>query len=79
MDLLVVPRLASIPGVWFAMDTTRPIKPMLFQLREAPTFDYLMKSDDPNVFMKDEYIAGVKARGAAGYGPWWLISKCNPS
>jgi len=78
MDLLVVPRLASIPGVWFPMDTTRPIKPMLFQLREAPTFDYLMKSDDPNVFMKDEYIAGVKARGAAGYGPWWLAAKCTP-
>jgi phage major head subunit gpT-like protein len=78
MDLLVVPRLASIPGVWFVMDTTRPIKPMLFQLREAPTFDYLINSTDPDVFMKDEYKCGVKSRGASGYGPWWLSSMCTP-
>lgn len=79
MDLVVVPRLARQPGVWYVADTSRPIKPMLFQLREAPSFDYLNKSDDPNVFLRDEYVGGVKARGAAGYGPWWLISRCEPS
>lgn len=78
MDLLVVPRLASIPGVWFVMDTTRPIKPMFFQLREAPTFTYLINENDANVFDEDEYRCGAKARGAAGYGPWWLSSMATP-
>lgn len=76
MDVLVSPKLSG--GVWFVMDTTRPIKPLLFQLREAPSFDYLMNSNDENVFMRDEYVCGVKARGAAGYGPWWLAARCTP-
>jgi len=76
MDVLVTPKLSG--GMWFAMDTTRPIKPLLFQLREEPTFDYLINSSDPNVFFRDEYVCGVKARGAAGYGPWWLAARCTP-
>jgi phage major head subunit gpT-like protein len=76
MDILVSPKLSG--GKWFVMDTSRPIKPLLFQLREAPSFDYLMNSGDQNVFMRDEYVCGVKARGAAGYGPWWLAAYCTP-
>ncbi len=77
LDLLVLPRLAKEPGSYYVLCTKRAIKPFIFQNREAPEFTALTKPDDENVFRRDEFLYGVRARGAAGYGPWFLAIKCN--
>ena len=56
---------------WFLMDTSRPLKPLIFQRRR----DYRLqaKTDAGNsdhVFIKDEYLYGVDARVSAGFGFW---------
>jgi phage major head subunit gpT-like protein len=33
-----------------------------------------MPPDDENVFKRDEFLYGVRARGAAGYGLWFLTA-----
>lgn len=57
---------------WFLLDTTKPIKPFLFQEREAPNFVSQTNPESDDVFDKGEYKFGVEARGAAGYGFWQL-------
>lgn len=56
---------------WYLLDTNRPLKPFLFQKRR----DYRLqaKTDagtSDRVFMTDEYLYGVDARVAAGFGFW---------
>lgn len=77
LDLLVLPRLASDATSYYVLCTKRAIKPFIFQNRENPEFTPLTKPDDSNVFMRDEFLYGVRARGAAGLGPWFLAVKCT--
>ncbi len=76
LDLLVLPRLANEPKAYYVLCTKRALKPLIFQNREAPEFTALTKPDDENVFKRDEFLYGVRARGAAGLGPWFLAVKC---
>jgi len=57
---------------WFLLDTSRAIKPLIWQVREEYEFQSLMAPNDPHVFMKDEYLYGVRARVNAGFGLWQL-------
>lgn len=57
---------------WFLLDTSRPVKPIVWQEREPYKFQALDKDGDENVFMDDEYIYGVRARANAGFGLWQL-------
>jgi phage major head subunit gpT-like protein len=50
------------------MDTTRPLKPMIFQQRKAPEFVAMTQPGDESVFMRAEYRYGVDSRGDAGFG-----------
>jgi phage major head subunit gpT-like protein len=77
-DLLVVPDMAAITSVgghagtpWILMDNTKPIKPFLFQLREAPEFVFNIRPDSPSVFSRHALQYGVMTRGAGGYGPYF--------
>ena len=64
----VSPRLKSATK-WYVMDTTGSLKPLIFQERSAPQFDSLMNPESTErVFLRDEYLYGVRARGAAAYG-----------
>ncbi|MGC5328891.1 Mu-like prophage major head subunit gpT family protein [Brevibacillus sp. SYSU BS000544] len=71
-ELLVAPWLASDPNAWFLLDTSKPVKPIIFQERKKPNFDALDQPTDENVFMKKQYIYGVDSRDNAGYGLWQL-------
>lgn len=73
-DVLVNPYLTS-DTAWYLLCTKRAIKPMIFQLRAAPEFTYLNKPEDPNVFFQEQYIFGVRARGAAGYSLPFLAAR----
>jgi phage major head subunit gpT-like protein len=77
LDLLVLPRLATEPNAYYVLCTKRAVKPLIFQNREAPEFAALTKPDDENVFKRDEFLYGVRARGAAGLGPWFLAVRCE--
>jgi phage major head subunit gpT-like protein len=74
-ELLVVPQLANQATTWYLADTTRPIKPMIFQQRKAPEFASLTDLNSETVFHQDKFEFGVKSRGAAGYSLWFLMSR----
>lgn len=62
---------SGVPG-WVLVDTSKAIKPFIFQLRKDYTFVRKDRDEDDNVFMNNEYIYGVEARANAGYGLWQL-------
>lgn len=64
---------AGAGNAWYVLDTRRPIKPLIKQLRR----DYRLqaKTDAGNsdhVFMRDEYLYGVDARLNVGFGFWQM-------
>lgn len=61
---------AGAGAPWFLLQTNRPLKPLIFQPRRDYALKSLVKEDDANVFMRDEYLYGVDARGNVGYGFW---------
>lgn len=61
---------ASTP--WFLLDTSKPLKPFIFQERKKPKFVSQTNPEAEDVFMKGEYKFGAEARGNAGYGLWQL-------
>jgi len=63
---------AGSGAAWFLLDTSRSIKPVLFQDRESYKFQMLTKDTDEPVFMRDEYLYGIRARVNAGFGLWQL-------
>lgn len=71
-ELLVVPALAGADEAWYLLSTTRPIKPIIYQEREAPKLTQLDQDTSNNVFMRKEYLYGTEARGNAGYGFWQM-------
>ncbi len=57
---------------WYLMDLSRPIKPIILQMRKAPEFVAMDKPDDENAFMRKKYRYGVDDRKNVGYGLWQL-------
>jgi len=57
---------------WFLMDLSRPIKPIVLQIRKAPQFVAMDKPDDENVFMRKKFRYGVDDRKNVGFGLWQL-------
>jgi phage major head subunit gpT-like protein len=51
---------------WFLVDLRQPIKPLIFQEREKPEFQAFESPDAENVFMRDQYLYGVRARYNVG-------------
>lgn len=63
---------AGAGDAWYLLDTSRGIKPVIWQQREDYTFTALTQDNDPHVFLNDEYVYGVRARANAGFGLWQL-------
>ena len=57
---------------WYLLDTTRAIKPLILQIRQAPEFVSLDRPTDENVFMRRKFLYGVECRDNAGFGLWQL-------
>jgi len=62
---------------WVLMDTSKVIKPFIFQRRKDYTFVAKDQDSDENAFMRNEYVYGVEARVNAGYGLWQLAYGSN--
>jgi len=73
--LLVNPKLANAPTEWYLMDVSKPVKPMVKQIRRAPNFVALDQPTMDNVVNLKKYRYGSDARGEAGYGLWQLAAK----
>ncbi len=72
--ILVVPELADQPNNWWLLDTSKVVKPFMWQLRQAPRFTYLVNPTDYNVFMQKQFVYGVDARGAAAETLYFLAA-----
>ncbi|TNI79576.1 Mu-like prophage major head subunit gpT family protein [Aeromonas sobria] len=57
---------------WFLLDTSRALKPVIFQDRKSPQLIAMTKIDDEAVFTRKEFRYGVDCRDAAGFGFWQL-------
>lgn len=55
---------------WFLLDTSKPVKPFIFQERKSANFVQQTDMNADDVFKRGEFNFGVEARGAAGYGFW---------
>lgn len=58
---------------WFLLDTTKPLKPFIYQPRKKPVFVQQTSMDSDAVFMEGEFKFGAEARGEAGFGHWQLV------
>jgi phage major head subunit gpT-like protein len=58
---------------WFLLDTSKSVKPFIYQERKAPVFVSLVDMNSDNVFLNKKYLFGAEARAAGGYGFWQLI------
>jgi phage major head subunit gpT-like protein len=75
-EVLMIPELANAGTTWYLADVNSPIKPLIWQLREAIQMANLTDVTDQNVFMIRQFLYGLEGRGVAGYGPWFLMARC---
>lgn len=71
MKVVCDARLTS-DTAWFILDTTRPVKPLIYQQRKAPVFVQQTDPEQEGVFMRKKFKFGAEARAAGGYGFWQL-------
>lgn len=71
-EVLVAPQLAGKDKWWFLLDTSRPIKPLIYQKRKDAKFVSKTQETDDNVFMHKQFLYGVDSRGNAGFGLWQM-------
>ena len=64
---------AGASPAWYLIDTSRVIKPFIFQDREPAKITPKTNLSDDNVLFQDEFIWGAKRRCAAGFGAWQLV------
>lgn len=75
--VLEIPELNDDPTTWYLADLSKGIKPLIFQLREAPKFEQLTGATDPNVFHHNQFLYGARSRGNAGVSLPFLMAKCT--
>lgn len=75
--VLVINEFANQPDTWYVADTSSPIKPLVWQLRQAIQFAQLTSVTDDNVFRLAEFLWGLEGRGVAGFGPWFLMARAK--
>jgi phage major head subunit gpT-like protein len=74
MKVVVVPRLAAAPTRWYCADLSRPLKPIIHQVRRKAEFVSRDNLSDPKVFDLDKFTYGVALRDAFGVSLPFLIA-----
>ncbi|ATW30488.1 head protein [Candidatus Williamhamiltonella defendens] len=57
---------------WYLLDTSRALKPLIYQERKKPQFIRMTQEEDEAVFMRGEYRYGVDLRCNVGFGFWQM-------
>ena len=63
---------AGAEASWFLLDTSKAVKPLIFQNRENVNFQYFDNPADEHVFKKRKFLYGADARYNVGVGLWQL-------
>lgn len=75
--LLVIPELGQDPGSWFMADTSKGVRALIWQERQAPNVITLRDPSSENVFKRKKFAFGVDIRGNVAGGLWWLMAKAH--
>jgi phage major head subunit gpT-like protein len=67
---------AGTDPAWYLLDTSRVLKPVLFQERTKPELASMTDGKDEAVFMTDTYRFGIRYRCNAGFG-FWQTAYCS--
>jgi phage major head subunit gpT-like protein len=67
--VVVAPWLTS-DTAWYLLDTSKPVKPFIYQPRKKPDFVQQIDPNADDVFNRKKFKFGAEARAAAGYGFW---------
>lgn len=70
-ELVVEARLTS-DTAWFLLDTSKPVRPFIYQERKAPVFVQQTDAEAEDVFSRKQFKFGAEARAAGGYGFWQM-------
>lgn len=62
---------------WYVFDTSKAIKPLVWQVRKPYEFVRKDQSTDDIVFFNNQAIYGANARVAAGFALWQLAHACD--
>jgi len=62
---------------WYLLDTSRAIKPIIFQERKKPVFTAMDQLTDEQVFTANQLRFGVDARNNVGFGFWQMAFASN--
>lgn len=57
---------------WFLMDTTKVLKPLIYQKRRDYSFTAKTSLTDDNVFSRNQFVWGADGRGNVGFGLWQM-------
>lgn len=57
---------------WYLLDTSRAVRPIIWQEREKYEFQQLTQENSEYVFLNDSYLYGIRARVNAGFGLWQM-------
>ncbi|MDR2136408.1 MAG: Mu-like prophage major head subunit gpT family protein [Treponema sp.] len=55
---------------WFLLSLSGVLKPFILQQRTPPEMDEITDTKNDSVFIKDQYLYGIRYRGNFGYGFW---------
>ena len=69
---VVIDNRLNSDNAWFLLDTTKAIKPFIYQERKKPMFVQQTDISSDDVFSRKKFKFGAEARAAGGYGFWQL-------
>ena len=64
---------------WYVLAVDGPLKPFIWQIRNPAEMSFLNRPDDYNSWTRDEWLFGVRGRGAAGYSLPFLAATASPN
>lgn len=67
---------AGTDPAWYLLDTSRALKPIIFQERTKPELESITDTGNDTVFMKDKYLYGIRYRCNVGFG-FWQLAYCS--
>jgi phage major head subunit gpT-like protein len=60
----------AVGSPWFLLSLAGSLKPLIIQQRTTPEFENIVDTKNDTVFIKDQYLYGIRYRGSFGYGFW---------
>lgn len=72
---VLVNKFLTSGSKWYLFDNTRTVKPMMWQVREAPVYAQRVNEQDPVVFDTHRFLYGAWGRAAPAWGYSFLMCR----